>query len=116
MTAEQGTRVDAPPPPVEQKRPQGVDVVKEVGDRVVIEINNQIFVESSDRPRMTRGARDVYYEDLPRGRTRETVVREDMIRLYGFSAAADRGRSTNAGDRSRARRRRSRRSLQDRSA
>ena len=77
VTAEQGTRVDAPPPPVEQKRPQGVDVVKEVGDRVVIEINNQIFVESSDRPRMTRGARDVYYEDLPRGRTRETVVRED---------------------------------------
>ena len=26
---------------------------------------------------MTRGARDVYYEELPRGRTRETVVRGD---------------------------------------
>ena len=26
---------------------------------------------------MSRGAREVYYEDLPRGRTRETVVRDD---------------------------------------
>ena len=52
-------------------------VVKEIGDRIVIQINNQIIVESSDRPRMSRGAREVYYEDLPRGRTRETVVRGD---------------------------------------
>ena len=43
----------------------------------MIQINNQIIVESSDRPRMSRGAREVYYEDLPRGRTRETVVRGD---------------------------------------
>ena len=43
----------------------------------MIQINNQIIVESNDRPRMSRGASDVYYEDLPRGRTRETVVRGD---------------------------------------
>lgn len=56
-------------------------MLREFGDRVVIEFNNQVIVESSDRPRMSRGARDVYYEDLPRGRTRETIVREDGTRV-----------------------------------
>jgi outer membrane protein OmpA-like peptidoglycan-associated protein len=77
LTAEQGRRVAEPPPPIESRRPQGVDVVREIGDRLVVQFNNQTFVESSDRPRLTRQARDVYYEDLPRGRIRETVVRED---------------------------------------
>jgi outer membrane protein OmpA-like peptidoglycan-associated protein len=77
VTAEQGQRLAEPPPPIVERRPEGVNVVREVGDRVVIEINNQIFVESNDRPRLTRGAREVFYEDLPRGRTRETVIRED---------------------------------------
>ena len=77
VTAEKGTRVEQPDASVERKRPEGTQIVKEIGDRIVIEFNNQIIVESSDRPRMSRGARDVYYEDLPRGRTRETVVRGD---------------------------------------
>ena len=78
MTAEKGTRIAEPPPAVERSSgPRGREVVEEIGDRIVIEINNQIIVESSDRPRMSRGARDVYYEELPRGRTRETVVRDD---------------------------------------
>jgi outer membrane protein OmpA-like peptidoglycan-associated protein len=77
VTAEKGTRVEEPAASVERKRPEGTQIVKEIGDRAVIEINNQIIVESSDRPRLSRGASDVYYEDLPRGRTRETVVRDD---------------------------------------
>jgi outer membrane protein OmpA-like peptidoglycan-associated protein len=79
VTAERGRRIaEAPPPvPLADNRPQGVDVLKEIGDRVLVEINNQVVVQSSDRPRMERGARDVYYEDLGGGRTRETVVRED---------------------------------------
>ena len=77
VTAEKGTRVAEPAAVIERRRPEGTQVVKEIGDRIVIQINNQIIVESSDRPRMSRGAREVYYEDLPRGRTRETVVRGD---------------------------------------
>ncbi len=81
-TAEEGTRLDAPPPePQRRERPAGAEVVREVGDRVVIQINNQIIVESSDRDRMTRGAREVYYEDLRGGRTRETVIRENGTRV-----------------------------------
>jgi outer membrane protein OmpA-like peptidoglycan-associated protein len=77
VTAEQGERIAEPPPPIVQRRPRGVDVVREIGDRVVVGIGNTIIVESSDRPRITRDAREVYYEELPRNRTREVVVRED---------------------------------------
>jgi outer membrane protein OmpA-like peptidoglycan-associated protein len=54
-----------------------VDVLKEIGDRLIIELGGQTMVESNDRPRMTHGAKDVYYEDLPRGRTRETIERSN---------------------------------------
>jgi outer membrane protein OmpA-like peptidoglycan-associated protein len=81
VTAEQGERLAEPPPPIVELRPEGVEVVREIEDRVVIEINNTIIVESSDRPRLTRNAREVYYEDLPRRRTRETVIREDSTQV-----------------------------------
>jgi len=87
VTAEQGQRLAEPPPPIVERRPEGVNVVREVGDRIVIEINNQIFVESNDRPRLTRGAREVFYEDLPRGRTRETVIREDGTQVISIRNA-----------------------------
>ncbi|TGW06112.1 OmpA family protein, partial [Mesorhizobium sp. M2D.F.Ca.ET.145.01.1.1] len=58
-----------------------VDVLKEIGDRVIIQFNDQTFVQSNDRPRLTRGAKDVYYEDLPQGRTRETVERDNGFRI-----------------------------------
>ncbi|TIT68224.1 MAG: flagellar motor protein MotB, partial [Mesorhizobium sp.] len=61
--------------------PEGVDVLKEIGDRVIIQFNDQTFVQSNDRPRLTRGAKDVYYEDLPQGRTRETVERDNGFRI-----------------------------------
>jgi outer membrane protein OmpA-like peptidoglycan-associated protein len=79
VTAERGRRIaEAPPPlPLADSRPQGVDVLREIGDRVLVEINNQVVVQSSDRSRLERGAHDVYYEDLGNGRTRETVVRDD---------------------------------------
>jgi outer membrane protein OmpA-like peptidoglycan-associated protein len=102
VTAEQGERIAEPPPPnFERRRPRGVNVLREIGDRVVVEINNTIFVESSDRPRMARDARDVYYEDLPRGRTRETVVREDGTQVItirnGYGDIVRRSRITPDG-------------------
>lgn len=82
VTAEEGTRVEQREIDlVRRERPEGTEVVREFGDRVIIQFNNQTIVESNERPRMTRGARDVYYEDLPRGRTRETIIREDGTRV-----------------------------------
>ena len=84
VTVEKGTRVERAPDDDDlrqRERPEGVDVVREIGDRIIIQINNQVIVESNDRPRMSRGAREVYYEDLPRGRTRETIVRENGTQI-----------------------------------
>ena len=80
---EKGKRIDLTPEQVirERRRPQGADVVKQFGDRVILQFNNQTFVESNEAPRITRGARDVYYEDLSGGRTRETVERDNGVRV-----------------------------------
>ncbi|WP_217575448.1 OmpA family protein [Mesorhizobium sp. GbtcB19] len=80
---EKGKRIELTPDQVvrERRRPQGTDVVKQFGDRVILQFNNQTFVESNEAPRITRGARDVYYEDLSGGRTRETVERGNGVRV-----------------------------------
>lgn len=77
VTAEKGTRVERTPNEqrLRRERPEGTDVVREIGDRIIIQFGNQVTVESNDRPRMTRDAQEVYYEDLPRGRARETIIR-----------------------------------------
>ncbi|MET3794902.1 OmpA family protein [Aquamicrobium terrae] len=77
VTEEKGTRRERAPDERRRERPSGVDVLREIGDRVILQLGGQTIVESNERPRMTRGARDVYYEDLPRGRTREIIVREN---------------------------------------
>ncbi len=63
------------------ERPDDVQVIRQFDNRTIVEVNNNIFVESSDRPRMSRDAKDVYYEDLPRNRTRETVVRDNGVQI-----------------------------------
>ncbi|MBZ9764351.1 OmpA family protein [Mesorhizobium sp. CA8] len=80
---EKGKRIELTPDQVvrERRRPQGADVVKQFGDRVILQFNNQTFVESNEAPRITRGARDVYYEDLSDGRTREIVERDNGVRI-----------------------------------
>ena len=81
VTEEKGKRLDRAPDENirDRRRPKGIDVLKEIGDRVIIQLDNQTIVQSNDGPRMNRGAKDVYYEDLPRGRTRETVERDNGI-------------------------------------
>jgi outer membrane protein OmpA-like peptidoglycan-associated protein len=64
-----------------EERPSDVQVIKQYDDRTIVEVNNNVFVESSDRPRMSRDAKDVYYEDLPRQRTRETIVRDNGVQI-----------------------------------
>ncbi|MBN9548753.1 MAG: OmpA family protein [Alphaproteobacteria bacterium] len=80
---EKGKRIDRTPEDFarDRRRPKGADVLRQFGDRVIIQLNNQTIVESNEAPRITRGARDVYYEDLPGGRTRETVERGNGVRV-----------------------------------
>jgi outer membrane protein OmpA-like peptidoglycan-associated protein len=77
VTEEKGTRRDKAPDSQSPKRPKGADVLTEIGGRVIIQFNNQTIVESNEAPRIDRGAKDVYSEDLPGGRTRETIVRDN---------------------------------------
>jgi len=52
-----------------------VKVIEEVDNRVILDVGDRIFVRGDDRPRLRRDAEDTYYDELPRGRTRETIVR-----------------------------------------
>src|SRR6185312_14863991 len=81
VTEEKGKRRDKAPDRRERERRDGVDVLKEIGDRVIIELGGHTMVESDDRSRISHGAKDVYYEDLPRGRTRETIERGNGDRI-----------------------------------
>ena len=80
VTKEEGRRVEGKEPPRRERR-EGVDVLREIGGRVIIDLGGRPTVESSDRPRMERGARETYYEELPRGRTRETIVRANGVQI-----------------------------------
>jgi outer membrane protein OmpA-like peptidoglycan-associated protein len=52
-----------------------------MGDRLILQFGDQTIVESDDRRRLGRGARDVYYENLPGGRTREVIQRENGVQV-----------------------------------
>lgn len=71
----EGTRIEALP----IELPPDVEVVNQTNDnRFVINIGiNVIFTPYKDRDRIGRDARDVYYEELPNGRVRQTVIRND---------------------------------------
>lgn len=65
-----------------RQRPEGAEIVKQFNDnRTIIEINNQIFVDSPDSDRLIRDRDEVYYEELPRGRVREVVIRPNGVKL-----------------------------------
>jgi len=84
VTEEKGKRRDRAPDDqdrLRRERPEGVDVLREIGDRIILQLGAQTIVESNDRPRLTRGARDVYYEDMPRGRVRETILRDNGVQI-----------------------------------
>ncbi|ODA96611.1 flagellar motor protein MotB [Mesorhizobium sp. SEMIA 3007] len=83
VTEEKGKRLDRAPDENirDRRRPKGVDVLKEIGDRVIIQLGGQTIVQSNEGSRMNRGAKDVYYEDLSQGRTRETVQRDNGVQI-----------------------------------
>ncbi|MFN3719321.1 MAG: OmpA family protein [Rhizobium rhizophilum] len=58
-----------------------IRVIEQVDNRTVINVGNQIVVRGDDRQRLRWDAEQTYYEELPRGRTRETVERADGSKL-----------------------------------
>ncbi len=79
LRAEEGRRIDRRDERFERR--EGSDVLREFGDRIILQFNNQTIVRSDDRERLGRDAAEVYYEELPRGRTRETIVRENGVQV-----------------------------------
>jgi outer membrane protein OmpA-like peptidoglycan-associated protein len=64
-----------------ERRPEGAEILREMGDRLILQFGDQVLVESDDRRRLSRGAREVYTEELRDGRTRETVIRPNGTRI-----------------------------------
>ncbi len=81
--AEEGQRIEISEEDRRERRErrEGAEVVREIGDRILIQFNNQIIVQNYDQPRLGRNATEVYYEELPRGRTREVVIRENGVQV-----------------------------------
>ncbi|WP_435655586.1 OmpA family protein [Brucella pituitosa] len=62
-----------------------VKIVEQVDNRVILETGDRIFVRGDDRPRLRRDAESTYYDELPRGRLRETIVRPggyEIVTVY----------------------------------
>ena len=73
VRAEAGVRVERR----QRQQPREAEVLQEIGDRQLLRFGDRIVVESSDQPRLSRGAREVFTESLPNDFTRETIIRPD---------------------------------------
>ncbi|MBP2238427.1 outer membrane protein OmpA-like peptidoglycan-associated protein [Sinorhizobium kostiense] len=58
-----------------------VRVVEQTENRVILEAGDRIFVRGDDRPRLRHDAEETFYEELPRDRYRETIVRPGGYRI-----------------------------------
>ncbi|UPA26138.1 OmpA family protein [Shinella oryzae] len=58
-----------------------VNVVETIDNRTVLSVGNQLIVRGDDRPRLRRDSEEVYYDELARGRTRETIVRPGGVQI-----------------------------------
>lgn len=74
VTAEEGQRLQAAP---QFAPPDNITIINQTENRYVYQVNNRYVVESSDRDRLARFSEEIYYEELPRGRVREVVVRDN---------------------------------------
>lgn len=92
ITAEEGTRRDVAPPTAEQQQapellgrvetPSNMELITTIGLATVFAIGANYFINSLDTPRIIEdNYSDYWIEDLPRGRTREVIVRRDGTRL-----------------------------------
>ncbi|TGU00646.1 OmpA family protein [Mesorhizobium sp. M5C.F.Ca.ET.164.01.1.1] len=80
VISEEGRRIERP----RRERPEvpeGAELVREVNNRFIFRTNNTYFIERPREERFIIDAREVYYEELPRSRQREVVVRPDGTRI-----------------------------------
>ena len=80
VISEEGRRIKLPRK-VRPEIPAGAELVREVNNRFIVQVNNDYFVERPREGRIIADAREVYYEELPRSRQREVVVRRDGTRI-----------------------------------
>ena len=74
----QGKPVKEPP---KFRLPQDAKVEKRTENRVILNIGNRTVIENNDYGRMAHDARDVRYETLSNGNTRQVVVRPNGVRV-----------------------------------
>ena len=82
IEATAGTRISAP---LLFEQPAEAQVVDQSGLRIVFEFNNQLIISDQSDTRLYYGATERYVEQLPRGRTRETILRQDgssLVTVY----------------------------------
>jgi outer membrane protein OmpA-like peptidoglycan-associated protein len=58
-----------------------VNVIERVENRTVLEVGDQLIVRGDDRPRLRRDSEEVFYDNLARGRVRETITRPGGVRI-----------------------------------
>ncbi|MGQ3209559.1 OmpA family protein [Shinella sp.] len=58
-----------------------VNVIERIENRTVLEVGDQLIVRGDDRPRLRRDSEEVFYDNLARGRMRETITRPGGVRI-----------------------------------
>lgn len=80
-TAAEGTRVDRTQAEANVQQRSDAEIIGEIAGRVILSLAGRQVVGGNDRERLGRGAEEVYYEELRRGRVRETIVRPNGARI-----------------------------------
>ncbi|MCT7378221.1 OmpA family protein [Chelativorans salis] len=80
LISQEGRRLERPRP-MRDRVPEGAKIVRKVENRTIIEFNDTYIVERQRDERLSFGARDVYYEELPHDLQREVVIRPDGTRI-----------------------------------
>ncbi|MCL7999005.1 OmpA family protein [Brucella sp. 21LCYQ03] len=79
-----------------------VQVVEQLDNRVILDAGDRVLVRGDDRPRLRRDAERSYYDELPGGRMRETIVRPggyEIVTVYDrYGDIIQRNRIDSAGE------------------
>jgi outer membrane protein OmpA-like peptidoglycan-associated protein len=78
ILAETGQRVEAAP---ELAVPEAVTVIEQVDNRTIVTINNTLIIQNIDTGRLQAAEDEIYFDRLPRGRVRETIVRPSGVQI-----------------------------------
>ena len=81
IQAESGQRVEALPVIIAPPPQPQINVIQVIDNRTIININNTLIIQNNDSDRLQERADEVYYDELPRGRSRETIVRPNGVQI-----------------------------------